>query len=282
MKKSFVYFLLSLPLWSFMACTDNITVDVAGGTTQLSVDGELTDQPGPYTIKLAETVSAFGSTTPPPVTNATVTLTDDTGAGETLRETTPGVYQTQTLRGQVGRSYTLRIETARFGAYTAQTQLRRPTPIDSVYSEQRALAPGQPSDGYIVRYDYTDPPGVGDNFRARLYRTRGDGPTTLMNRPLDLQFVQDIFNDGKRITNVIAGPVSFEAGDRVTLELASITDDGFQFLRELQAQTNNGGLFANPPANVRTNIVPVAGNAQRAVGYFFGSALTRKTIVIRP
>ena len=276
MKKQLIYLLLSFPLWGLMACTDNIAVDVAGGETQLAVDGEITDQPGPYTIKLTETNYAFSSDAPPAITGATVVLTDNQGKSETLKETSAGVYQTGTLQGKIGNRYTLTIKSARFGTYTAQTEIRRPTPIDSVYAEHQDALPNGTTDTYFVKYDYTDPPGIGDNFRAKLYQN-----DKLLNKPSDLSYVQDIYNDGKTVKNVIVAPEEFKKSDRTTVTLLSLTDDAYQFLKELQAQTNNGGLFANPPANVRTNIVNTDATGKKAVGYFFGSAVTSRSAVVK-
>lgn len=279
-KKMKKLLLFSALLLSLTACTDTIDVDVEGGETQLAVDGEITDQPGPYTIKLTETVYAFGSNTPPAVRGATVLLADNQGKVDTLRETSPGTYQTRNLRGRVGNSYTLTIGNTRFGTFTAKTEIRRPTPIDSVYAEYRDIVPGTTSSGYLIRYNYTDPKGVGDNFRAKLYQGTGSEAAKLLNKPFNLSFVQDIYNDGQTVKDVLTTPERFEKGDRAVLVLASLTNDAYLFLNELQQQTNNGGLFANPPANVRTNIVNTDANGKKAVGYFFGSAITTRTTTV--
>jgi Domain of unknown function (DUF4249) len=277
MKKTFFYFSLLLSLGGLGGCTDNISVDVEKGQTQLSVDGEITDQPGPYTIKLAETVYAFGSDTPPAVTGATVQITDNQGKIEALQETSAGVYQTRTLRGVVGNRYTLTIQNTRFGNYTAQTEIRRPIPIDSLYGEYQETFPGETSGGYLIKYNYTDPAGLGDSFRAKIYQN-----DKLLNEPTSLAYVEDRYNDGSKVTNVVAGrPKKFNKGDKATITLLSLTPDAYQFLKELEAQTNNGGLFANPPANVRTNIVNTTAGGKKAVGYFFGSAVRSKSAVVQ-
>jgi hypothetical protein len=277
MKKTMLQFLLLFPLWGLggFACTDTISVDVEGGEIQLSVDGEITDQPGPYTIQLSQTIKAFGSAIPPAVTGATVFLADNQGKTDTLRETSAGIYQTRSIRGRAGNTYTLTIKAPQFGTYTAQTEIRRTTRLDSVYAEYRDVVPGTTSSGYLVRYDYTDPIGIGDNFRAKLYQNN-----KLLNKPFNLSYVQDIYSDGKAVKDVLSTAEKFGKGDKAVVVLASLTNDAYQFLKELQEQTNNGGLFANPPANVRTNIINTNSTGKRAVGYFFGSAISTRSLTI--
>jgi len=63
----------------------------------------------------------------------------------------------------------------------------------------------------------------------------------------------------------------FQVGDRIKIEVCSITEDNYYFYNEMVTQINNGGLFANPPANVRTNVMNRnPGSAKKAVGYFGG------------
>jgi hypothetical protein len=57
--------------------------------------------------------------------------------------------------------------------------------------------------------------------------------------------------------------------------LYSITEEAFNFWVEVRDQLQNGGLFAIPLANVRTNLVNTNANSkERAVGFFCTSAVT--------
>lgn len=61
---------------------------------------------------LARSVSYTDTNTFPAVSGAVVTLSDDAGGLETLRETSmPGEYRGRTLLGPAGRRYTLRVDT---------------------------------------------------------------------------------------------------------------------------------------------------------------------------
>jgi hypothetical protein len=65
------------------------------------------------------------------------------------------------------------------------------------------------------------------------------------------------------------------------METWSITRDAFLFYSELQQQIFNGGLFANPPANVRTNVFNKNPGGPRAVGWFGGAGVSSKEVIIK-
>lgn len=95
------------------ACVERIDFEAPPAHSQLVVEGMITDNPGPYTVKLSR---AFGldadSIVSNPVQQAQIRLYDDLGNTEDFIETTPGVYRTSgIISGQVGRAYHIRIET---------------------------------------------------------------------------------------------------------------------------------------------------------------------------
>ncbi|MOA65423.1 hypothetical protein D3C78_1918030 [compost metagenome] len=58
--------------------------------------------------------------------------------------------------------------------------------------------------------------------------------------------------------------------------------DAYHFYDELRTQISNGGIFANPPANVRTNVKNVnSSSAKKAVGYFGASLVSSISTTVR-
>jgi hypothetical protein len=100
------------------------------------VDGLISNNPGPYTIKISRT----SSTDRPEFlyeTGAMVRISDDSGNSEVLYENTAGVYQTSEtgIQGVVGKKYKLYIKTSDNQEYeTDYIELLSPIPIDSVYA----------------------------------------------------------------------------------------------------------------------------------------------------
>ena len=262
------------------SCQDVVKLNVPTGQPLLAVDGAVTDQPGPYVVRLTQTAPYFTNEAAPPVTGAVLTLTDDVGTRETLRERSPGEYVTTgTLRGRVGGQYKLAI-TAQGEQYEASTAIRRAVGIDSVGYKYEA-ASGFIDGGYTILYNGQEPAGVGDYYRFEIFQNG-----VLRNKPADLLTRSDELVDGNYLRDLELnggpGQVQFVKGDRVRVVVQSLTADYYYFLNELSTQINNAGLFAAPPANVRTNVLNLnTSSPRKAVGYFAGYSVRADSVVIR-
>ena len=100
------------------SCVDPLSIKLPPETVRFVVDGLITNDPGPYEVKLSYTLG-FNNTTlkkPPLATGASVWIYDNFNNSEKLSETSPGVYQTSSvgMRGQIGRTYYIQIKT-KFG-----------------------------------------------------------------------------------------------------------------------------------------------------------------------
>ncbi len=264
-------------------CEDVVDLAVPRTAPLLVVDGAVTDQPGPYVVKLTTTAPYFENQATPPVTGARLVLTSSDGPQETLREQRPGVYVSGgTVRGRVGGRYTLAIETAG-EHYQAETELRRPLPVDSIRAEyHRDGEPTYTRDGYYIYYYGQEQAGKGDYVRFKVFRNG-----VLRNLPEDLQVRSDDLVDGTYFRGILLttnpnSGTAFAKGDRVRVEVEALTADNYYFLNEVRIQLNNGGLFAPPPANVRTNVRNLdATSPNKAVGYFAGYTVRADSLVIR-
>lgn len=95
-----------------LACVDPIDFEVPPAYEQIVVEGQITDAPGPYSVKISKAISISEEPeTPEPIANAQVTLFDDKGSSEVLTSQGNGLYLTSGLiQGQVGNRYYIRIE----------------------------------------------------------------------------------------------------------------------------------------------------------------------------
>jgi hypothetical protein len=120
----------------FSTCEDRFEPEIdAGVQNLLVVEGTISNQPGPYTVKLS-------LSTPPdnpeyiPASGYQVIIQDDIGDSETLTEVETGVYQTspQGIQGVVGRAYKIRISSTNGKTYSSEFQkLPNPVGIENVY-----------------------------------------------------------------------------------------------------------------------------------------------------
>ncbi|MES2732257.1 MAG: DUF4249 domain-containing protein [Bacteroidota bacterium] len=273
--KRYSFFSLILFALSLASCQDVIDLKVDEGKPLLVVDGYVTDQPGPYAINLSKTAGYFSNAPTPRVRGAILTISDNEGHTETLVETDPGKYVTSTLQGKIGNHYILTVK-AEGEEYRAEATIKRVPQIDSLkqmYREKSEIY----DEGYYVQYFGPELAGKGDFYQFKIYKN-----DVLENKPGDLTVSSDDFVEGNYISGPEMNNDPFKAGDKIQIQTCSITEDNYKFLNELYLQVNNAGMFANPPANVRTNLVNVNVNStKKAVGYFGGMAIRSKEIVIQ-
>lgn len=96
------------------ACIDPIYFDTPPPGVLTVVEGMISDEPGPYVVKVSNAVALDAdSVYRPPVEHAKITLYDDEENSEAFTEISPGVYSTGgVIQGVVGHSYHIEIETA--------------------------------------------------------------------------------------------------------------------------------------------------------------------------
>ena len=280
---NFLRFLLAnvLIVAALSSCDDPIDVSLDQGPKRLVVDGWLYQNitiasNAPDTVHLKWTSGYFDASASPRATGAFVTITDNTGLCDTLLEVQPGKYITQKTVREMGRSYRLDV-VAEGQAYEAFTKMNLCPPIDSVLAKEYTEERGPRGKGFFLFYFGPENPGEGDFYRFKTYRNG-----KLLNRASDLSFTDDKFlKTNVYIDSLEINFEAFDLHDTVRVETLSITEDFFYFCVEAQSQINNGGLFAQPPSNVRTNIKNKDKNGPPAVGYFGASGLSFYEVVCK-
>ena len=143
------------------SCIDRLNYTAPSIYTKnvIVVDGVITDEPGPYRIRLTNPIKvdgaiAYSSFTEQAVSVRRVTLSDDLGNSEELEEINKGIYQTKPdgIRGAVGRSYSIRIETFDGKIYESTPDKMEPVgAVDSIYYEFEAFQSEDPLSNYGYR-----------------------------------------------------------------------------------------------------------------------------------
>lgn len=175
MKESIIIVMVSILLNS---CVDRISISIPDAdASQLVVDGLITDEPGPYTVKLtlSSRVEGFLEFSIKPVNLAKVTIFDNEGNAELLEDMGKGVYQTKAngIRGVIGREYAVRIVTYEGEVYESLPDKMNPVgEIDSLYATLETFQPiSSPAEnGFRV---YIDAQGVANT--DNLFRWKFTG-----------------------------------------------------------------------------------------------------------
>jgi hypothetical protein len=282
---SYSRFLFGLLLFSaLVSCEDKIDISLDQGESQLAVDALVIVKDGPQTIRLTKTGSYFDNTTKAAgATGAIVTLRSNLGQEYIFSEdnAVAGNYvSADTIHAQTGEIFglTIQYQGKTFGSASIVV---RPTLIDTVYQEEREAEFGNEA-GKYVGFSARDSVGEGD-FCWMKYSLNGKNDLRY-NRlgaafPVDAAFAPgsaDGLDFIYPIRNSINGEKGYLVGDTIGIELLSIDAEQWRFLKEMDIQLNNTGLFANPLANVRGNIFNADKNSKtQAVGCFGMARVSR-------
>ncbi len=287
MKKHILSFIPSLMLsLSLMSCEDVIQLDVPKTDPYLVVDGSITNLAGEQVIKLSKSQDLLTLSTVEGVKNATVKVTDDLGKIYEFKDAKNiGKYvwtptKSTDVMGVIGRTYTLEVS-IEGEKYTAISKLNRVPKIDSIVyklddANVRQRGTGKPSKGYDAIFYATDPKGVGDCYRVKIYKN-----DTLKSSADNIVIAYDAIGNKSPIGDglVFVRPLRrlastelYRENDKVRVELLSITEAHFDFWLQLRQELNNAGLFARPAARIPSNINNVNSNSTKLASGWFGTS----------
>ena len=110
-KKTFIC-LIGFLVLAFSGCVEPIEFEIPRPEDQFIIQGNITDQPGPYRVEIRmATGVTVSNPINHPVEGASVRLYDNEGNIEDFQEVAPGEYETGgAMQGVIGRSYHIRVE----------------------------------------------------------------------------------------------------------------------------------------------------------------------------
>jgi hypothetical protein len=295
-KSSLRLFLLtSFIAFALFSCEDPVTLESRFQEPELVVEAWLNNASEPQTILLTETQDFYDNRLPTPITDAQVVVCqtvdqqptancfifDHQGEGRYVWEpATAG----QTL-GEIGTEFGLGIQRGE-EQYASISTMNRTATIDSISFQFEEEALGL-EEGLYAQLFARDPVGTGDSYLIRT--TFND---TLLLNPGEFNLAYDAtFSPGTETDGITfifpirfsinkqdddGGIVPLEQGDHLAVEVISLSDEAYLFLRIVAEQINNGGsgLFDLPVANAPGNIFNVE-SQEPILGFFNVSATAR-------
>jgi hypothetical protein len=253
-------------------CQQVVTIDLNKASPHLVIEGNITDQAGPYTVKLSKTGNYFEPALVfPTVSNALIVVTDDQGQIDTLKEVTSGTYQSSTLKGIANRTYSLNV-IAEGRPYSAISSMPKKIFIDSLYALVRNASRGEP--GYDIYISFKDPPEPGNYYRINARSSAAIPADSIDGRRY--RVYTDKLTNGNEMAERIRAGRNVQTGDTITVELLSIdrpTYDYFNTLRDVLSSDQAATSLA--PANPNTNL------SNGSLGYFSAWTIDTKTIIMK-
>ncbi|WP_224996224.1 DUF4249 domain-containing protein [Cesiribacter sp. SM1] len=257
MKK---YILISLSLLNFIfsSCEEVIEYKLDTADARLVVEGLITDQPGPYQLRISNSRGYLEEGSTAGVNGALVIISDSEGTTDTLTQVNDGLYQTTKLQGKAGNTYYLKA-LVNGETYTAQSYMPAVAPLDSLTFEYKADGHMQ-EEGYYPYIHFGDPAGKGNFYRWNVYINGELAPD-------ELAVLNDDLYDGSY--GHASMQFALKPGDKLRVEMYGVDKPAYEFWYALVNQQNStGSPFESTPANAPGNI------SNGAMGYFGASAVT--------
>jgi hypothetical protein len=285
MKRLFQHIVFLAPLF-LVGCTKNVTLDLPNPPPEIVVEGHIEPNNLAY-LYLSHNFAFFGSTSITTIIaddvihGAKITISDGSST-DSMTEfiSTLGYYQSVKMKGQIGKTYNLMVQTGN-QILTASTTILPPVKLDSawfqVYDNMDTL-------GYMWAILH-DPPAPGNCYRWLAKRIGKD--TTYL--PPDLSVFDDQFINGQKFkfyydrgrfpgskarddTNIERH--FFKKGETVVIKLCAIDYVSYKFYSlYYYQQANNGNPFGSP--------APIVGNINGGLGIWCGYGASLDTVICK-
>ena len=250
-----------------LSCQKVVTLNLNTVPPQLVIQGEVTDQPGPYTVTISRSVNFYADNSFPAVSGAVVHISDGQGITDSLTETSPGSYVTHVLAGRPGNTYTLTV-TVGDTSYTAASTMPVAVPLDSITLEHTNGRFGR-KDQITPQANYQDPAGVKNYYEYVLYIG-------------GVQFTRDIYafsdrlTDGKYIVQDLRMDSTYLLpGDQLRVDMYCTDANVYNYFNQLSRSTGTGAFNTTAaPANPSTNL------SNGAYGVFSAHTVRSKTVTV--
>jgi len=235
-----------------LACTKVVKLSLRTAKMQYVIEGNITDQPGPYLVRIFQTRAFYDSNSFKGVTGATVQISDDQGNKELLVDNGGGNYYTRHLQGLPGKTYMLNvlIGTDTFSAISTMPQL---VSLDGL-AIGRTTNSGK--DVLVAMPEFVNPAGPG--LAYYLFNQTING---VLDKTLYYWSSQNSVGQANSFDLERSDPDStLHVGDSIQIEMQCIDKSMYTYWSSLgAAATGDGGSY---PGNPATNLTG------EALGYF--------------
>jgi hypothetical protein len=299
-RKVFIFLLL-------MATVSNCVVEffptVDEGKDFLVVEGLITDQNRPYSVRITRASRLGPKNTISPVKDCVVSVTDDLGNISLFKEWKNGYYfsDSLTFRGEAGRKYILQITDAGHIFESDLMEMKSVPTVDSLYAVleyNNTYSLGKTVPGYQVYLNTSDP-----SDECKFYRWSFEETwefripyvyPTIINRICwkygfsDKLYLKNV--SALKENRITAYPLNFittetdrlKARYSILVNQYSLNEDEYIYWEKLQKTTQNvGGLYDVVPMSIKGNMHCIDSPDEMVLGYFSVSSVASERIFIK-
>jgi hypothetical protein len=256
MKTSITIIGLAL-IAAFSSCRKTIDIQVADADKKYVIEGNITDQSAPATVRITRSISLNAANEFPEVNGAEVSIKDLTlGTQYQLVQSESGTYQSAAVKGVPGHQYQLLVSIGG-EKFVAQSVMPAAVNLDSIYIEKTWF-------GTEVKGIYRDPAAVRNYYHYVITRAGQREKGNMVSN--------DESNDGHIVTTsmIAVNDTLYRTGDQITATLESIDPAVYQYYYGLAISADQS---TSAPANPKSNI------SGGALGYFSAHTVSSKSLV---
>lgn len=297
-----------------VGCIKEIASPIRHSAPILVVEGSITTEPAPYTVKLSYSGNFTTSHVDSNqffINDAFVVIHDENGDSTVCNLISPGTYQSNDFGfvGKVGHSYLIKIHLRNGKTYVSKRETILPvSPIDSVSIsyDSSTIYDVRPNQ-FIVSIHSHDPAGSQNYYRwtasGYVSRKSWGEPCTPYSPPctdpymckcfaLCEQYVEDnrinvlsdkLVNGGEITRDVFYSPIYWFGKHFLEIKQYSLNKDDYYFWRQYITQTTRTGSILDPlPSSLFGNMYNEADSNDIALGLFSASAVIDKKVIIIP
>ncbi|OFX22644.1 MAG: hypothetical protein A2041_11475 [Bacteroidetes bacterium GWA2_31_9b] len=265
-KMKHLLYLISIAIL-LSSCVEDYNVKLKSTYVRVVVQGSITDEYKTHQVKLSKSADYFSNQPAEKITDAEVTLSDGVNILN-LTETSDGIYETDSIAGIPGNTYTLNID-INGEKYESSCYLNACPPIDSIkfgYYDNIYY------DSTLMILLYALEPETPNNFY--LWKVHKNN-VLVTDTLFEVVFSDDVFINGNYMYDIAVQWVEANTSDTITLEMQSITEEYYDYVNQLLAETVwDGGPFDGPPANPLGNI------SNGAMGFFNAYSVFKITAIV--
>jgi hypothetical protein len=270
----------------FTSCEDVIDVKLSDEELNLiGVEAEITTQNQP-TVFLYKTLKVDQDIAFPGISGATVVLSDNANPVNKITLTEDpgkaGLYVVpagQNFLGVTGREYTVAIQTGGI-TLTAKDKLAKVEPLDSIQ-----VIPSQRGEKrFLGVFTYgQEPKGLGNYYKWDIYVN-----DTLIHDAENIAIADDKYVDGNYISKLEIFTDFHDTNkpedrklnlkDTIQVKQTSISEFAYNYYFQLINQSQTGGLFSVPPANIKSNFT--SSDGKPVLGLFVARDVSASNKVI--
>lgn len=302
-------------LFAFLlsSCVEKYRPEISKYDNLIVVDGQITNLPPPYTVRLSTSTPLFSQEVTP-ITDCEVIISDDFGTDEILKEVESGVYQTDSMgiQGTIGRQYKISIYVNDGTLYESDfEEMKQPVELDSVYAEIEHREVGgydHTIDGYQFYLNTKE--AISDtnyllwNLEATYHyesdytiRWVWEGTLEWFHAPWKYYncWIDDPISDifvmstaGLNMPKVNAFPLHFVDTETRKLSVKysllvkqfTINENAYAFYQGIQENTEQGSLYDQQPGQIRGNVFNISNMSEPVLGNFLVAGVDQQRIFV--